>query len=102
MGADLYGVNGRYFRDSYNSSDLLWKFGLSWWDDVIPMVKDGRLAPDGARCLIDWMGEREGQFEREVGQLAKREQRYFRDKYLSFRDFLNETIGADAPVECSL
>src|ERR1035437_6824050 len=23
-----------YFRDSYNSSDLLWFLGLSWWEDI--------------------------------------------------------------------
>jgi hypothetical protein len=23
-----------YFRDSYNSSNLLWRFDLSWWQDV--------------------------------------------------------------------
>ena len=27
-----------YFRDSYNDSNLLWKFDLSWWDDMIPML----------------------------------------------------------------
>ena len=31
-----------YFRDSYNSSNLLWKFGLSWWTDVIPMLDEER------------------------------------------------------------
>jgi len=25
------------FRDSYNDSDLLWKFGLSWWQDITPL-----------------------------------------------------------------
>jgi hypothetical protein len=27
-----------YFRDPYNDHDLLWKFNLSWWDDVVPML----------------------------------------------------------------
>jgi hypothetical protein len=27
-----------YFRDRYNDHDLLWKFNLSWWDDVTPML----------------------------------------------------------------
>jgi transcriptional regulator with XRE-family HTH domain len=27
-----------YFRDPYNDWDLLWKFGLSWGNDVIPML----------------------------------------------------------------
>jgi hypothetical protein len=30
-----------YFRDSYNDSSVLWKFGLSLWEDVIPMLSKG-------------------------------------------------------------
>ena len=33
-----------YFRDPYNHLDVLWKFGLSWWGDVIPML-------DSTACL---------------------------------------------------
>jgi hypothetical protein len=41
-----------YFRDPYNNSDLLWKFGLSWWDDVIPMLDaEGNLSPAQAKKL---------------------------------------------------
>ncbi len=102
MGADLYGVKGRYFRDSYNSSDLLWKFGLSWWANVLPMAKDGSLSPDSARCLLDWMTEREETFVSQVAALAERDREYFREKYDTFRDFLNEAIAAGEPVACSL
>lgn len=26
-----------YFRDSYNSSSVLWVLGLSWWNDITPL-----------------------------------------------------------------
>lgn len=26
-----------YFRDNYNASSVLWRLGLSWWEDVIPL-----------------------------------------------------------------
>lgn len=44
-----------YFRDPYNSWEVLAKFGLSWWDDVIPLLTDeGLLLPSGRRDF--WRG----------------------------------------------
>ena len=34
----LYG-DEHYFRDSYNSSSVLWLLGLSWWRDLKPDVE---------------------------------------------------------------
>src|SRR6266568_7238017 len=49
-----------YFRDPYNDWDLLWKFGLSWWNDVIPMQDDeGRLSVSQAKQLLAMLKERE-------------------------------------------
>lgn len=31
---DLMNPDDGYFRDSYNGSNMLWKFGMSWWTDV--------------------------------------------------------------------
>jgi hypothetical protein len=35
------------FKDSYNSSNLLWLFDLSWWRDVLEMIvgKNGKMSP---------------------------------------------------------
>ena len=42
-----------YFRDPYNDWDLLWNFGLSWWQDVIPMLdKEGWLSVERAQGLL--------------------------------------------------
>jgi hypothetical protein len=35
----MYGTG--YLRDPYNNLDVLWKFGLSWWGDVIPLLDSG-------------------------------------------------------------
>jgi hypothetical protein len=37
-----------YFRDSYNSSNLLWPFDLSWWQDVLEVLvgKEGKMSPE--------------------------------------------------------
>jgi hypothetical protein len=39
-----------YYRDSYNNSNLLWLFGLSWWEDVLGVLtgKDGKMSPRNA------------------------------------------------------
>src|SRR5438445_9076136 len=34
--AEMHGAG--YFRDPYNDRYVLWKFGLSWWKDVIRML----------------------------------------------------------------
>ena|SRR5690606_7998914 len=34
----LYGAG--YFRDPYNGSSVLWRLGLSWWQDLEPDIED--------------------------------------------------------------
>src|SRR5260370_12152577 len=47
-----------YFRDPYNWG-LLWKFGLCWWKDVIPMLDDDdRLSVEQAHNLLATIKER--------------------------------------------
>jgi hypothetical protein len=52
--------SGGYFRDAYNAWDLLWALGLSWTNDVLPMLVTGdRLLPiAAARFLISTIEER--------------------------------------------
>jgi hypothetical protein len=45
--------SGGYFRNGYNSGDVMWAMGLSWRDDVGKMLdSEGRLPIDHARDLI--------------------------------------------------
>jgi hypothetical protein len=52
MGADIYLQSARdsggYFRNGYNSGDIMWAMGLSWHGTVAPMLDEGL---DEGRCL---------------------------------------------------
>ena len=80
-----------YFRDPYNDWDLLWKFRLSWWDDVIPMLdKGGGLSVAAAEQLPARLGEREATFEANLVELPPKEQRSFRERYAELQQFLRQ------------
>src|SRR5260370_31616160 len=68
-----------YFRDPYNDWDLLWKFRLSWWEDVIPMLdEEERLSVERVEHLLALLHERENVFDLKLAQLPADEQTYFR------------------------
>jgi hypothetical protein len=54
-----------YFRDSYNGSNLLWLFDLSWWQDVLEVLvdKDGKMSPRKAEHFLQMLAERKPAFE---------------------------------------
>lgn len=95
-----------YFRDSYNTSNLLWRFDLSYWSNDLKLNDDGDLPPSEAKRLLEMLKEREPIFEysleriRSEGWAEEPEIviNYFRMKYLRLRVFLrlairlNETI----------
>lgn len=97
----MYGQG--YFRDPYNDWDVLWKFGLSWWADVIPMLDKGHLlVPDKTRRLLELLSEREPTFEGTIAGLPPDNQRYFREKSVELKRFLNQAVELGEAVECSL
>ena len=56
---DMYPTD-LYFRDSYNSSSLMWSLGISWWKDVIPMLDDeSMLSTEKAQDLIKMIEDSE-------------------------------------------
>ena len=92
-----------YFRDSYNPFSLLWKFGLSWWEDVIPMLDHhSRLSVAQAQSLLAMLKERENAFELRLAELADEEQRYFRRRYAELTKFLNQAIELNTAIDTSL
>ncbi len=92
-----------YFRDSYNNSNLLHHFGLSWWSDVIPMLDDNReLSPRRAQKLLDMLNSRTTEFEESISAQPAAEQKYFRKKWRTFRYFLTTAIEQGEPIACSL
>lgn len=92
-----------YFRDSYNDSDLLWKFDLSWWNDVTPMLNGkSQLTPEKVSALLLKLKEKEPLFECNLASEQEPIRRYFRQKYKVFKEFLIQAIQLGVPVECSL
>lgn len=54
-----------YFRDSYNGSNVLRLFDLSWWRDVSDVLvgKGGKMSPANAGRFLRILAEREPVFE---------------------------------------
>lgn len=80
MGADLYidldaqTRDKGYFRDSYNSYNLLWQFDLSYWGDVAKRFCEDRskLTVMGAQTWLKEMKNREPVFEKNLQDLLDR------------------------------
>ena len=105
MGADLYielECEPNYFRDSYGDA-MLWRFGLTWWVDVIPMLdRDDRLSVEHAQKLLDLLKEREALFEANLAGDSEEYQKHFRKRYAQLQEFLRTAIRLNEPVLCSL
>jgi len=104
MGADLYinstdGEKG-YFRDSYNNSNLLWKFDLSYWKNPY-ISKTGKLSPTNAKRLLKAMKKKKDIFDKNMSKEDKESISYFKDKYKKFKAFLNLAIKLKESIDCS-
>jgi len=100
-----------YFRDSYNSSNLLWLFDLSWWRDVSDVLvgKDGKMSPENAECFLRLLEDRESVFQANLakvkpadGETRAEVELYFRKKYEHLKAFLRAAIDRKECIECSL
>ena len=100
-----------YFRDSYNPSNLLWLFDLSWWQDVLEVLvgKDGKMSPRNAGRLLQMLADREPVFETNLkkvkpakGETQAEVEEYFREKYDCLKAFLRQAIDRKECIECSL
>jgi len=99
-----------YFRDSYNDSNLLWLFGISYWQDIRDMLnQQSELEPEQAKTLLKRLNRRERIFEARLQEQSvleswTKEERetYFRKKYAEFRRFLQQAIDLNKPIYCSI
>jgi hypothetical protein len=92
-----------YFRDPYNDWDLLWKFRLSWWDDIIPKLdRGGGLSVKAAQRLLAILGEREAAFEANLAALPPGDRQYFRERYAKLQRFLKQAIAIGEAIDCLL
>jgi hypothetical protein len=97
----LYGrmYSKGYFRDSYNDTNLLWKFGLSWWVDMEAFLgKGGMLSPEKARELLKTLAGLENTFKANVR--GDKHRKYFEGKYKKFKKFLKSAIEKNEPIAC--
>jgi hypothetical protein len=100
-----------YFRDSYNPSNLLWLFDLSWWQDVLEVLvdKDGKMSPRNAKRFLQMLADREPVFEANLkkakpakGETRAEVEEYFRDKYERLKAFLRQATDRKESIRCSL
>lgn len=99
--AEMY--SSGYFRDSYNSSNLLWRFGLSWWEDFAELLdRWNRLMPKRARKFLKMLKRRETRFRTSLSELPKAERGEFEERYATLQAFLKEAIYRNEPIACSV
>ena len=100
-----------YFRDSYNSSNLLRLFDLSWWLDVLEVLvdQDGKMSPENAERFLRLLEDRESVFQANLakvkpadGETRAEVEQYFRKKYERLKAFLWQAIDRKECIECSL
>jgi hypothetical protein len=92
-----------YFRDSYNDSNLLWQFGLDYWNWFGDLLdENSNLTPDQAQIVLDSLKQNENIFESKLIEISEENQKYFRDKYSQFKTFLTEAITTNEPISCSI
>ena len=93
-----------YFQDSYNSSSVLWTLGLSWWEDVTPMLNPkGYMTPAKTKKFLKMVQEAEQarlptDWEQPIAEVRK----YFQDKRRRLERFLQQAINLDEPILMSL
>ena len=62
-------ASGGYFRNGYNSGDVMWAMGLTWHGTVSPMLDKGHLPIGRARELIEIIEARPLTRERVAGHI---------------------------------
>lgn len=111
-----------YFRDSYNSTSLFWRLGLSWWRLVENQQIDdnGVLNADTVQMLLEGYYElREQVLSEEAISAWYKEQsekdmlysddegleswvKYFQEKGQRFAEFCQRTLDNDGYWQCSV
>jgi len=98
----------RYYRDSYNASNLLWRYSMSWWalsdqycDDEGMMGKEGIMAiRQGTSYPVDEEQIRIDFADHEDGPDSWVE--YFKEKREKLHAFLQLALEKDAMLLCSV
>ena len=101
-----------YFYDPYSYLSVMWAMGMSWWQEIIPMLKnDGHLPLDNCEELIkilentDVIPERSiiSDIDRDRAEIDENfNQEYMENKKKRLIQFLKKSIDNKVPIYCSL
>lgn len=90
-----------YFRDSYNSSNLLWTLGMSWWQ--LPIDDDGYMGGEKLKKFRDQVFHATIVVPRGMPEAEEPEPlKYFEGKRLKLLTFLDGAINAGESVMFSV
>ena len=116
----MFCVGNGYFRDSYNSTNLLWVLNLNWWNWLGGYLDGkGYLHPQHTRIILKKIESRpvtEARLKHYLKdrniELGKNDKSaddefaewldYFTEKRERFIQFLKMAIEADSPILCSI
>lgn len=109
---DLLFPEDGYFRDSYNGTNVLWAFGLSWWVDV-KLNKSGFLAGSNLKRFRRMVAEAqlvvdEDYLKRQHCRAWGKDytveawRRFFTKRRQELLAFLDHAIEQGEPIEASL
>ena len=107
MGADLYFGKTEHFYDpdphDWLMDDVLWWFGLSWEEDVSPLLDEQQLlSVHKIERLLVMLEERRVHFQDSMLECLQEDRPFFEKRAEELRDFLKEAVDLGQPIECSL
>ena len=101
-----------YFYDPYSYLSVMWAMGLSWWQEIIPMLKnDGNVPLDNCEKLIKILENTDVFPERSIISDIDKDraetdenfnQEYMENKKKRLIQFLKKSIDNKIPIKCSL
>jgi hypothetical protein len=105
----MYG-GGVYFRDSYNRTNMLNLFGLSWWNDFSKFLdKENHLSVENCKRVLAECKLREATFRKNIQKMELIEDetredvvKYFEMDYKEFKRFLNKAIKTNNFIRASI
>src|SRR5262249_4419817 len=93
-------LSAGYYRDSYNSWNLLWKLGLDYWVWFKSFLDDERqLQPDKAALVLQEVESRHYLLD-DITDPDDR--KFFDERFEEFTGFLRTAISLGEPVDCSI
>jgi hypothetical protein len=100
-------IKGGYYRDCYNEGGTFFGLGLSWWQDVIPMLdKENNLTPDKAKKLKEMVEDGLLCFEHKASPKMKiYNPQYAKEIIKDAKElikYLDNAIKLDIKINCNL